>query len=175
MAKLRKGTTYSKTIERPYTRKSKYKKKNFIKANPANKVIMYDMGDPKKKFEYTLDLISKDQVQLRHNSIESARMSSNRLLENTLGKVGYHFKIRIYPHHILRENPLATGAGADRFSTGMQKSFGKPIGLAARIKKGQKLFTVSVNKNGLNTAKAALIRAKNKMPCSCIIEQNRNN
>ena len=53
--------------------------------------------------------------------------------------------IRIYPHHIMRENPLATGAGADRMSTGMKKSFGKTIGVAARVHKGQTLVTVNVN------------------------------
>ena len=174
MAKLRKGVSY-RNVERPYTRKSRYKKKNYIKANPVNKVVMYDMGDLKKTFEYTLNLISKDDIQIRHNAIEAARISSNRHLEKNLGKVGYHLKIRVYPHHILRENPVATGAGADRFSTGMQKSFGKPIGLAARIRKGQAIFSASVDKNALEIAKIALKKAQYKMPCGCIIELNKNN
>ena len=48
--------------------------------------------------------------------------------------MGYFFQLRIYPHHILRENPLAAGAGADRMSTGMKCAFGKPISVAARVK-----------------------------------------
>ncbi|MBI4170413.1 MAG: 50S ribosomal protein L16, partial [Candidatus Aenigmarchaeota archaeon] len=31
---------------------------------------------------------------------------------------------------MLRENALATGAGADRFQSGMRQSFGKPVGTA---------------------------------------------
>ena len=174
MAKLRRAIAWRR-IERPYTRKSKFRKKSFIRAAPANRVIMFDMGNPKKEYEYTLDLISKSDLQIRHNALESGRMTCNRTLEKVLGKSGYHFKIRVYPHHVLRENPIAAGAGADRFSTGMQKSFGKPVGLAAQIKTGQKIFTVSVNKGSVILAKKALTKAKNKFPCSCSILVTKNN
>ena len=79
-------------------------------------------------------------------------------------------RIRPYPHHILRENPLASGAGADRFSTGMKKSFGKPIGQAVRLKKGSILFEVKVDKNNLKLARTALKRAASKLPCSTTIQ-----
>ena len=114
-------------------------------------------------------LKSKDSLQIRHNAIESARLSANRLLEKNLGKQGFCLRIRIYPHHILRENPLASGAGADRMSTGMKKSFGKPIGIAAQVHKGQVLFEASVDKEHFETAKMALKRASYKLPCSCMI------
>jgi len=78
-------------------------------------------------------------------------------------------KIRIFPHHILRENPLATGAGADRMSTGMKKSFGKSIGIAAQVKANKILFTIKVNKNGIEVARKALKKAAHKLPCRCII------
>jgi len=173
MAKLRKGVSYRR-IERPYTRKSKYKKKAFVKAIPTNKIISYDMGDATKTFEYTLYLISKDIVQARHNAIESARQTCNRHLEKNLGKSNYYLKVMVYPHHVLRENPLASGAGADRFSTGMQKAFGKPIGLAARVKVGQTLLRISVNKSSLPIARVALKRAQHKFPCGCAIEVEKN-
>jgi large subunit ribosomal protein L10e len=80
----------------------------------------------------------------------------------------------IYPHHILRENPLASGAGADRFSTGMQKAFGKPTGLAARVKAGQTLMRLSVNKSNLKDARMGLKRAQYKFPCGCSIVVNKN-
>jgi ribosomal protein L16/L10AE len=44
------------------------------------------------------------------------------------------------PHHTLRENPLAAGAGADRLSTGMKHSFGKTIGTACQVHKGKVIF-----------------------------------
>ena len=52
MAKLRKGVSY-RSMERPYTRKSKYRKKNFVKASPHNLIARYETGDLKKKFEMT--------------------------------------------------------------------------------------------------------------------------
>ena len=168
MAKLRKFSGY-KNLERPYTRKSKYRSKSFVRASPNHKIVRFDMGNPKKKYAYQLLLNVDDEIQIRHNAIESARQTSNRLLEKKLGKGEYHFKIRKYPHHILRENPLASGAGADRMSTGMKKSFGKPIGVAAQFKRDETILSVSVNKNQIMTAKQALIRAKNKFPCSCSI------
>lgn len=168
MAKLRKAVSYRK-VERPYTRKSKYRKKNFVRATPQNLIVKYDMGELKKKFKYKIYVNSKDKIQIRHNAIEAARKSSNRLLEKTTGKVGYKLKIRIYPHHILRENPVATGAGADRMSTGMKKSFGKPIGLAAQVRKDQTIFEVHVDKANLETGKTAAKRIAAKLPCKCQI------
>lgn len=169
MARLRKFTAY-RALERPYTRISKYKKKSFIKTKTNIKVVKFNTGNLKKKFPYSLHLISKEGLQIRDNALESARQTCNRLLEITLGPGGYFMLLRTYPFHILRENPLAAGAGADRFSTGMQKSFGKPIGSAARIKKGQKVVTVCVNKKDLKLAKRALDRFRKKIPSSYLIQ-----
>ncbi|MBN2458267.1 50S ribosomal protein L16 [Candidatus Woesearchaeota archaeon] len=168
MAKIRKFCAYRR-LERPYTRKSKYRKLSFIKSTPHSKIVRFECGNLKDKFEKKVDLVSKNALQIRHNAIESARLSSNRMLEKNLGKVGFRLSIRIYPHHVLRENPLASGAGADRMSTGMKMSFGKPIGSAARVKEGQTLLTVSVNKNNVDLAKKALKRASYKFPCPCSI------
>lgn len=170
MARLRKFTAY-RALERPYTRLSKYKKKSFIKTTTNIKVVRFNTGNLKKKFPYSLHLVSKESLQIRDNALESGRQSCNRLLETTLGPVGYFMQVRTYPFHVLRENPLAAGAGADRFSTGMQKSFGKPIGSAVRIKKGQKLVSVSVNKKDLELAKKALDRFRKKIPGSYLIER----
>ncbi len=63
-----------------------------------------------------------------------------RRVETELGRDGFFFKIKIHPHHIIRENPLAAGAGADRLSTGMKHSFGKAIGTAARVTKGKTIM-----------------------------------
>ena len=154
---------------RAYTRISKFRQKSYIKTTPQNNVVKFVMGDPKKHFRCHLELISKDECQIRHNALESARQTSNRLLENTLGKKGYFLRIKPYPFHILRENPLAAGAGADRMSTGMKHSFGKAIGSAARIKKGQVLFEVKVPKSKLDIGKLAIQRAGKTLPCACQI------
>lgn len=168
MAKLRKFVAYRR-LERPYTRKSKYKKKSYVKTTPPSAVVRYVMGNPKKSFQYSLELKSKDALQIRHNAIEAARQTSNRLMEKVAGAGEYRMVVRMYPHHVLRENPLAAGAGADRMSTGMKLSFGKPIGIAARIREGQVLFQIEVNKAHLETARKTLQRASYKIPCSCTI------
>ncbi|MBD3249588.1 50S ribosomal protein L16 [Candidatus Woesearchaeota archaeon] len=166
---MRKFCAYRR-LERPYTRISKYREKSFIRATPHINLVKFDMGNPKREYGYQLDLVSKSDLQIRHNALESARMTCNRLLELQLGKNGYFLKVKPYPFHILRENPLAAGAGADRMSTGMKMSFGKAISSAARIKKGQSIFSLKVNKQNLPLAKKALKRATYKIPCKCHID-----
>ena len=169
MPRIKKFVSYRR-LERPYTRTSKYKGKSYIKISPNIKIIGFELGSPKKKFQYTLNLVSKANLQIRDNALESAKQSSNKVLEAGLGVSGYHLKLKPYPYHVLRENPLAAGAGADRFSTGMQRAFGKPLGNAAQIKKGTTIFQLSVDKPNLELAKTALIRASKKLPCSCTIQ-----
>ena len=169
MAKLRKNGAYQK-LERPYTRISKYTTKNFVRGGfPHMKVIKFDMGSPQKDFDMKLVLKSTKSMHFRHNSIEAARQTCNRMLEKNLTKE-YHFKIRIYPFHVLRENALASGAGADRLSTGMKKSFGKAVGCAARVKEGQVLMEVRLKSANLKIGKEALQRAAKKFPCTCKVQ-----
>tara|TARA_Y100000310_G_C20703745_1_gene832629 strand:+ start:8595 stop:9116 length:522 start_codon:yes stop_codon:yes gene_type:complete len=173
MARLRKGIA-SRKLERPYTRVSKYKKKAFIRVTPSVRVVRFTSGNHKKKFPFTLNLISKSDLNIRDNALESARQTSNRLLERTLGTAAYAMRVKVYPYHIIREHALATGAGADRFSSGMAHSFGKPVGNAARVKKGQSVFEVKIGKENLELARKALTRASKKIPCSCTIQVTKN-
>lgn len=173
MAGLRKGSAV-RNLTRPYTRKSKFKKKNFIKIIPGTKVVKFDMGAIGKDFPYEVSLISKDSMNLRQNAIESARQLVNRRLLDAVGAMNYKLKIRIYPHHILRENKMLTGAHADRMQTGMSHSFGTPIGSAARVKKGQILFTAYVDKINLDKAKYSLWGATARIPAKCSLEIKEN-
>jgi len=100
--------------------------------------------------------------------LEAARQVVIRTIEKNLGKgAGFFFQMRVYPHHILRENPLASGAGADRLSTGMAHSYGKPIGVAAQLSAGQAVFTVRTNKENIALVRRAFKKASNKFPCKC--------
>lgn len=164
MAKLMRAVAWRR-LERPYTRKSKYRQKSYVRAVPNSKVIKYVMGNQIKTYDYKIELKSKADIQLRHNSLESARKTSNKLLE-TKAPLNYLLRLRVYPHHVLRNNPLAAGAGADRMSTGMAHSFGKAVGIAARVRKGQTVFEVFINKDKLDVGKLALDRARKKMPCN---------
>ena len=173
MARVRKFVAYRR-LERPYTRVSKYRVKNYVRARPNITLVKYNMGNVKGKFKYKVDLLSKTDLQIRHNALEAARQTTNRLLEKELGKTEFYFRVNVYPHHILRENPLASGAGADRMSTGMKMSFGKPIGAAAQVKEGQVLFEVSVEKRHIPIAREALRRVSHKMPCRTRVIENKN-
>lgn len=168
MAKLIRAVAWRR-LERPYTRKSKYRKLNFVRSVPHSKIVKFVMGDPRREFPVKVELKSASDIQLRHNALESARMSANRYLDKKIGKNQYLFRIRTYPHHILRNNPLAAGAGADRMSTGMARSFGKVVGIAARVRKGQTILEVECEKNQVENAKDALRRARNKFPCGCTV------
>ena len=166
MVKLRKFSAYQK-LERPYTRISKFTNLNYVRGGYPNiKITKFTMGNPKKKFNTVIKLNSLRAMNIRHNSLEAARMSSNRLLEKTLG-TAYVLNLKVYPFHVLRENPLASGAGADRMSTGMQKAFGKTIGVAARVKEGQTVLEVKLDKEHIKVGREALQRAAKKLPCSC--------
>lgn len=169
MAKLRKGVAY-RSLERPYTRYSKYKKYSFIKATPNLKIVKFDMGNLTKKFDFQVDLVNKEGLQIRQEAVEAARRTCNRYLERKVGKQNFHFKIRKFPFHILRENPIAKGAGADRFSTGMSHAFGKPVGRTTQVKANEKVFTVYVNEEHTKQAKVALKKANYKMPCKAYIQ-----
>jgi large subunit ribosomal protein L10e len=154
-----------------YTRISNNPSDSFVTGIPGIKVTRFDMGDPNGDFEVMVKLISDEQIQIRHNAIEAARLTAVRCNERNLGKKGFYFKIRPYPHHIMRENKMATGAGADRVQSGMRDSFGKPVGKTARVKKGQIIMTVSVSRAKVDIAKEAMRRANAKLPSKTHVEE----
>jgi len=149
-----------------YTRVAKNPQDSFITGIPGSKITRYDMGNLTRKFDTELSVIAMEDIQIRHNALESARISTNKILEEKMGVNNYRFKIRVYPHHVMRENVMATGAGADRVQSGMRGAFGKPIGTAARIGKGQAVLSVYINKEneGVGYAKKALKTGMMKLP-----------
>jgi large subunit ribosomal protein L10e len=166
---IRPAKCYRK-LERPYTRQSRKKpRRSYVKGVPDPKIHKFEMGEAKKDFSLKAYLVSNQGVQIRHNALEAARVTANKYLDNTIGKENYFLKILVYPHHVLRENRLATGAGADRFQTGMRKAFGKPIGTAARVRPGQNLMEVRLDSSKQKFAKDALRRASAKFPTTCRI------
>lgn len=143
-----------------------YTRKEFTKGFPAPKITKFTMGDTKAKFEYEAKLITLEQAQIRHNSLEAARIASNRILLDKLVN-NYRLDVLPYPHNILRENKMIFGAHADRLQQGMRASFGRPIGTAARVRANQTIILVNVNAEGVETAKIALKRGSAKLPVPC--------
>ncbi|MCA9485420.1 MAG: 50S ribosomal protein L16, partial [Nanoarchaeota archaeon] len=146
MASLRKASSYSKKYARPYTRKSAKRKRSYIKAVPANKLVKYNMGDKKAfntgEHKFIVKLVAAEHAQMRDNSLESCRTTINKSMDKEAPGM-YYFVIKVYPHHILRDNKTAAGAGADRLSSGMSHSFGTTMGRAALIKPGKDVFFLS--------------------------------
>ncbi|VUT27652.1 MAG: 50S ribosomal protein L10e [Candidatus Syntrophoarchaeum sp. GoM_oil] len=160
------GHMYKKVTGPAYTRKE------YMGGIPGSKVVHYDMGNLTDEFPVAISIVAKEACQIRHIAIEAARITANKYLSE-LGRPNYHFKIRIHPHHILRENKQATGAGADRVSQGMRCAFGKAVSTAARVKAGQKLMTVEVEPNNFLNARESLRKAGHKLPTptSYVIER----
>jgi large subunit ribosomal protein L10e len=167
---IRPAKCYRK-LERPYTRRSQKKpKKGYIKGVPDKKIHRFEMGDPKKRYKLRAFLVSERGVQIRHNALEAARITTNKYMDVNIGKENFFLKVLIFPHHVMRENALATGAGADRFSEGMRRAFGKPIGLAARVMPGQRILELRTDEGSEPQIKEAFRRAAMKMPTPCKIE-----
>jgi large subunit ribosomal protein L10e len=120
------------------------------------------MGNREKEYEVVLHLVSMSDVVVRDNALEAARQSANKLLEKKVPG-NYYFVVRVFPHHVIRENRMLAGAGADRLQQGMRRAFGKPTSKAARIFKGTEVFTVFAFKKDAAVVKEALFKANLKM------------
>ena len=160
---LRPAHTCRDLGKTPWTRYSKRKpRKSFVKAMPHLSLLVYEMGMRKQHFDYTYDLVAEEDIQLRDNCLESARQAANKYLEKTILNL-YFFKVRVFPHNVIRENKMVAGAGADRIQKGMRQSFGRATDRAARIRAGQEVFTVHVSKENAPHIVEAFRRARKKM------------
>lgn len=167
---LRKAMAYSKKRGRPFTRISRNKGKSYIKTVPPSKIVKFHQGTMQDyragKHTFIVRLQSLERVNVRDNALESCRMYLTKIMEEqALGQ--YYMAIKVYPHHLLRENKLSAGAGADRISTGMSHSYGVVVGRAARVIPGQDIFFITcANEKAARIARAALVDIKSKLPCA---------
>ncbi|HEX9613243.1 MAG TPA: 50S ribosomal protein L16 [Candidatus Bathyarchaeia archaeon] len=153
-----KGRNYRSPSGQAYTRLK------YIHGSPTPKVSKFNMGDLSTHFARKVHLLSRENVQIRHNALESARVSANKVLFDKYGETGYRLQLCVYPHIILRENKMIATAGADRLQEGMRRAFGKPTGRAARVHDGQSILIAYVPEDGVEIAKKALDTASTKFP-----------
>ncbi|MFA6331494.1 MAG: 50S ribosomal protein L16 [Methanoregula sp.] len=144
--------------------KKAYTRREYMGGVPGSKIVQFEMGNLSQEFPTEVDLIVEEACQVRHSSLEACRISINRRLLKDVGRSNFHFKVRVFPHHVLRENKQATGAGADRVSEGMRLAFGKAVGTAARVVPGQKLMTVYSTAQYLEKIKSAMRNGAHKLP-----------
>jgi len=164
------ASMYREIANPPYTRRE------YITGIPGSKIAQHQMGDlhaAPDDYPVQISLEVEEECQLRHGALEAARLSANRHLIKSLGEGNYRMILRKFPHHVLRENKQATGAGADRVSDGMRQAFGKPVGTAARVDRGDRIFTVYCDVDQAAVAKDALRRAYNKLspPARVVVER----
>ena len=134
---------------------------------PNPRITQFVLGNKTAKFPTKLSLHALERCNVRHNALESARITSNREMEKTAGSNNYRLQIRVYPHVVLRENKQATGAGADRVSQGMRAAYGKNVGTAAEVQPNQIIMTIETNEQFIEQAKKALRKAGMKIPSPC--------
>ena len=151
------GECYRKGNGQPYTRKK------YIKGKPQIKIAKFE-GGQKGDYDFSVQLLINEKMQLTHMAIESTRLTANKTLEKATGESGYFSKLRIYPHVLLRENEMIAAAGADRLQEGMRRAFGKAVSLAARVKRGQCIMELQVKKEHVEAAQNALKLACVKLP-----------
>eukprot|EP00178_Gracilaria_changii_P014804 TRINITY_DN4153_c0_g1_i1.p1 TRINITY_DN4153_c0_g1~~TRINITY_DN4153_c0_g1_i1.p1 ORF type:complete len:230 (+),score=19.66 TRINITY_DN4153_c0_g1_i1:28-717(+) len=128
-----------------YCKNKPYPKSRFCRGVPDAKIRIYDVGTkraPVDAFPYCAHVISCEREQICSEAIEAARINLNKYLVKHAGKDSFHIRIRIHPYHVLRINKMLSCAGADRLQTGMRGAFGKPYGVAARVRVGQILLSV---------------------------------
>ena len=128
------------------------------------------MGNKKGEFPEQISLIANEKCQVRHNSLEAARISANRAMEKYAGATNYRLRVLVYPHVVLRENKQATGAGADRVSQGMRAAYGKNVSTCARINAKQIVMTIDTTKQYITDAKSALRKAGMKLSTGRMIK-----
>src|SRR4030042_1858034 len=143
-----------------------YTRRKYMGGIPGSKIVKFTMGNTSKKFPVKVELINLEHGQVRHNSLESARIAANRQLELKLGKDLYYMKVVPFPHIVLREKKGVNVAQTDRCQEGMKSPYGKPTGTAARLKRGEPLIIIEVEPEGVEVAKEALERARDKLPRS---------
>jgi large subunit ribosomal protein L10e len=144
--------------------KKAYTRREYMGGVPGNKIVQFEMGNLSQEFPTEIDLVVEESCQIRHSALEACRISINRKLLKEVGRMNFHFKVRVFPHHILRENKQATGAGADRVSEGMRLAFGKAVGTAARVASGQLIMTVFTTPQYLDKVKEAMRNGAHKLP-----------
>lgn len=158
-----KGVNYREPRGMPYVRRE------YIAGKPQIKIARFSSGQSKENYyDYKLELLATERIQIRHNALESARLAANKTMARA-GDTSFFSSLKVYPHVLLRENKMIATAGADRLQEGMRRAFGKATGLAARIQPNQVIYEAYVTSSNLSLAKEAFKVASSKLGCPIIV------
>src|ERR671932_2050080 len=157
-----KGVNYREPRGMPYVRRE------YISGKPQIKIARFSSGQARNDYDYKVQMLVTEKMQIRHNSLESARLAANKTMAKG-GDLSFFSMLKVYPHVILRENKMIATAGADRLQEGMRRAFGKSTGLAARVKPGQVIFEAYVTHANLSLAKEGFKVASSKLGCPMMV------
>jgi len=149
-----------------------YVRREFISGKPQIKIARFSSGQANSDYDYKLELLATEKIQIRHNALEAARLAANKRMA-TAGEMSFFSMLRVYPHVVLRENKMIATAGADRLQEGMRRAFGKATGLAARVRPDQVLFEAHVSAANLALAKDGFKVASSKLGCPTYVRVTR--
>ncbi len=171
MVVTRKALAYSKRKPVVNTRRSRKQQKSYIKAVQPQKFVKFNMGNIKKfeagKYKIKIGVYTEQNIQIRDLALEAVRQSLHKDMTKLLTQKHYFLRCNCYPHNILRNNRVYSGASkGERVQTGMKKSFGSPEGRAAVLKKGRPIFTIYFNgENHLPEVRKFFKKVTPKLPC----------
>src|SRR5919109_5285515 len=151
-----KGVNYRQCRGMPYVRRE------YISGKPQIKIARFSSGQARNDYDYKVQMLVTENIQIRHNSLESARLAANKTMAKA-GDLSFFSMLKVYPHVILRENKMIATAGADRLQEGMRRAFGKSTGLAARITPGQVIYEAYVTDANVDLAKDGFKMAASKI------------
>jgi len=141
-----------------YCKNKPYIKSRYLRGVPEPKIAIFDVGkkqQPTDDFPLCVHLVCGEKQQLSAECLEAGRIVINKYIVKMAGKDCFHMRVRCHPYHVIRMNKMLSCAGADRLSSGMRHSFGKPTYIAARVKIGQIIYSV----RGKNNIQADVIEA----------------
>jgi len=150
-----------------YCKNKPYPKSRFCRGVPDPKIMIFDVGRKdatSDEFPLCVHLVSREYEQISSEALEAARIVVNKYLTKFTNKDAFHLRVRVHPYHVLRINKMLSCAGADRLQTGMRQAYGKPAGIAARVRIGDVLMSVRTKDGNQKHAIEALRRAKFKFP-----------
>jgi large subunit ribosomal protein L10e len=175
VANRRPWHCYSKWTRRPYQHKrSANHRREYARGGSQSKIVRYWGGNKEQAWqdwELVVGLKVDRQIQISSNSLEAIRITINGVLQRKLGRQNFRLRIRPKPFQKIRENRMLAFAGADRVQSGMRNSFGRSMGVAARVRAGQIIVDVGTHLRNLAVVRDRLRIASMKVssPCQIVI------
>jgi large subunit ribosomal protein L10e len=175
MANKRPWRCYSKWTRRPYQHKrSANHRREYARGGSQSKITRYWGGNkemPWTEWDLVIGLKVDRQIQISSNTLEAIRITINGTLQRKLGRQNYRLRIRPKPFQKIRENRMLAFAGADRVQSGMRNSFGRSMGVAARVRAGQIILDVGTYLRNLPLVRERLHVSSMKVasPCQIVV------